>query len=130
MRVAHERASVAMRIIVYTGKGGVGKTSIAAAPAVRAAELGHRTLILSTDLAHSLADSFDTPLGPEPVQVAPLLWAQEPDVHHNMQTHRDVIQEWLKVALTWRGGVNGLGAGEVSIIPGLAALSKLVVLTD
>ena len=51
-----------MRIIVYTGKGGVGKTSIAAATAVRAAELGHRTLVLSTDLAHSLADSLDQPV--------------------------------------------------------------------
>ena len=87
-----------MRIIVYTGKGGVGKTSMAAATALRAAELGHRTLVLSTDLAHSLGDSFDTRLGPEPTEVAPLLWAQEPDVHHNMQTHWGVIQEWLKVA--------------------------------
>ena len=108
-----------MRVIVYTGKGGVGKTSIAAATAVRAAELGHRTLVLSTDLAHSLADSLDLPLGPEPTEVAPLLWAQEPDVHHNMQTHWGTIQEWLKAALAWRGGVDGLVAEEVSIIPGM-----------
>ncbi len=102
---------------MYTGKGGVGKTSIAAATAVRAAELGHRTLVLSTDLAHSLADSLDLPLGPEPTKVAPRLWAQEPDVHHNMQTHWGTIQEWLKAALAWRGGVDGLVAEEVSIIP-------------
>jgi arsenite-transporting ATPase len=119
-----------MRIIVYTGKGGVGKTSIAASTAARAAELGHRTLILSTDLAHSLADSFDTQLGPEPTQLAPLLWAQEPDVHHNMQTHWGVIQEWLKVALTWRGGVDGLIADEVSIIPGMEELSNLLSIDD
>ena len=60
-----------MRILVYTGKGGVGKTSIAAATAARSAELGYRTLVLSTDVAHSLADSLDTKLGPEPTQVAP-----------------------------------------------------------
>jgi arsenite/tail-anchored protein-transporting ATPase len=77
IRLAYARVCQGMRIIVYTGKGGVGKTSMAAATAVRAAELGHRTLVLSTDLAHSLADSFDTHLGPEPVQAAPLLWAQE-----------------------------------------------------
>jgi len=119
-----------MRIIVYTGKGGVGKTSIAAATAVRAAELGHRTLVLSTDLAHSLADSLDLPLGPEPTEVAPLLWAQEPDVHHNMQTHWGTIQEWLKAALSWRGGVDGLVAEEVSIIPGMEELSNLLCIDD
>ena len=54
-----------MRILVYTGKGGVGKTSVAAATAVRCAALGYRTVVLSTDLAHSLADSLDIPLGPE-----------------------------------------------------------------
>ena len=54
------------RIILYTGKGGVGKTTVSAATALRAAELGHRTVVLSTDSAHSLADSFDVPLGPEP----------------------------------------------------------------
>ena len=75
---AFARVSEGMRIIVYTGKGGVGKTSIAAATAVRAAELGHRTLVLSTDLAHSLADSLDLPLGSEPAEVAPLLWARTP----------------------------------------------------
>ena len=119
-----------MRIIVYTGKGGVGKTSIAAATAVRAAELGHRTLVLSTDLAHSLADSLDLPLGPEPTEVAPLLWAQEPDVHHNMQTHWGTIREWLKAALAWRGGVDGLVAEEVSIIPGMEELSNLLCIDD
>lgn len=119
-----------MRIIVYTGKGGVGKTSIAAATAVRAAELGHRTLVLSTDLAHSLADSLDLPLGPEPTEVAPRLWAQEPDVHHNMQTHWGTIQEWLKAALAWRGGVDGLVAEEVSLIPGMEELSNLLCIDD
>ncbi len=68
------------RIIVYTGKGGVGKTSIAAATGLLAAHRGYRTIVLSTDAAHSLADSFDMPLGPEPVRVADNLWGQESDV--------------------------------------------------
>ena len=66
-----------MRIILYLGKGGVGKTTIAAATALRSAELGYKTLVASTDIAHSLADSLDTPLGAKPVEVADRLWAQE-----------------------------------------------------
>ncbi len=58
-----------MRIIVHTGKGGVGKTSISAATALRCAELGLRTIVISTDTAHSLADSLDVKIGPEPVQI-------------------------------------------------------------
>ena len=85
-----------MRIILYTGKGGVGKTSVSAATAVRAAQRGYRTLVMSTDLAHSLADSFDVRLAPEPIEVAPNLWAQETDVYHNLRTHWGRIQEWLR----------------------------------
>ncbi|MBI3959299.1 MAG: P-loop NTPase, partial [Chloroflexi bacterium] len=55
-----------MRIILYTGKGGVGKTTVAAATALRAAEFGHRTIVLSTDIAHSLSDSFDVELSHDP----------------------------------------------------------------
>jgi arsenite-transporting ATPase len=76
-----------MRILVYTGKGGVGKTSVAAATALRCARLGHRTCVLSTDAAHSLADSLDIPLGPEPRPVAANLWAQEVDVHYSIRKH-------------------------------------------
>jgi len=73
-----------MRVMLYTGKGGVGKTTISAATAVRCAELGYRTVVLSTDLAHSLADSFDTNLGPEPRQLAENLWAQESAIYYNL----------------------------------------------
>ena len=58
-----------MRIILYLGKGGVGKTTVAAATAVRSAELGYRTLVASTDIAHSLADSFDIPLDDKPKEI-------------------------------------------------------------
>lgn len=69
-----------MRNIIFTGKGGVGKTSIAAATALRAADMGYRTLIMSTDPAHSLGDSLDVQLGPSPVKVAENLWGQEVSV--------------------------------------------------
>lgn len=65
-----------VRIVVYTGKGGVGKTSIAAASAILCAARGYRTIVLSTDIAHSLADALDVELGPEPSEIAPNLWAQ------------------------------------------------------
>lgn len=65
-----------MRLILYLGKGGVGKTTTAAATAARAAELGHRTLVVSTDVAHSLADALDHPLGALPTQLTDKLWAR------------------------------------------------------
>lgn len=114
-----------MRIILYTGKGGVGKTSVSAATAVRAAQRGYRTLVMSTDLAHSLADSLDVPLGPEPVQVAPNLWAQETDVYHNLRTHWGRIQEWLRSLLAWRK-VDDIVADEVSVLPGMEELANLL----
>ena len=69
-----------MRILLYSGKGGVGTTSVAAATAVRCAELGYRTIVISTDSAHSLADSFEQALGATPTRVADNLWGQELDV--------------------------------------------------
>ena len=76
-----------MRIILYLGKGGVGKTTVAAATAVRSAELGYKTLVASTDIAHSLADSFDKPLDAVPVQLAENLWAQEISVAVPLPAH-------------------------------------------
>ena len=69
-----------MRIMLYTGKGGVGKTTIAAATALKCADLGYRTLTLSTDTAHSLADSFDLAAGQTPTEIAKNLWAQQTDL--------------------------------------------------
>ena len=115
-----------MRILVYTGKGGVGKTSVAAATAVRCAEMGYRTVVLSTDLAHSLADSLDLPLGPEPSQVASNLWAQETDIYNNLQTHWGVVQEWLSAILRWSGEVDALVADELTVLPGMDELANLL----
>src|SRR5260221_11786583 len=74
-----------MRIILYLGKGGVGKTTVAAATAVRSALLGKRTLVVSTDLAHSLADCLNTQLASDPRPLSPNLWAQEVNVLDEMR---------------------------------------------
>jgi arsenite-transporting ATPase len=113
-----------VRIILYTGKGGVGKTSTAAATALRCAERGQRTIVLSTDIAHSLADSFDMPLSPEPVQVAPNLWAQESDVYFNVARYYGVVKEWMHTLFTWRG-LDDVMAEELAIVPGMDELASL-----
>ncbi len=121
-----------MRILLYTGKGGVGKTSIAAATALRCADLGYRTAVVSTDAAHSLADSFDLPIGNEPVEIAPRLKAQEIDVLHQMDKYWGTVQEWLTSVLSWRG-MDKLIADEASVLPGmdeLASLLQIVYLHD
>ncbi len=107
-----------MRILLYTGKGGVGKTSAAAATALRCAELGYRTVVLSTDTAHSLADSFDLPLGPEPVGIGPNLWGQEADVYYSIEKHWATLQQYLAAVFTWQG-IGDLLAEEIAVIPGM-----------
>jgi arsenite-transporting ATPase len=114
-----------MRIILYTGKGGVGKTSVAAATGLRAAELGHRTIIISTDAAHSLADSLDQPLGAEPTPVVPNLWAQEVDIYHEIQIHWGTLQTYMASVLSWRG-VDSLVAEEMTAFPGMEELASLL----
>ncbi len=114
-----------MRIILYTGKGGVGKTTVAAATALRAAELGHRTIVMSTDAAHSLGDSLDVKLGPEPLQVAENLWAQETDVYYNLRNWWGTVQEWLTALLAWQGMAE-LQAEEIAILPGMEELANLL----
>jgi len=107
-----------MRIIVHTGKGGVGKTSISAATALRCAEMGLRTIVLSTDTAHSLGDSFDIALGPEPIQLRDNLWAQEVDARYSMDKYWGKVQQYM-VALFTKRGVQDVVAEEVTILPGL-----------
>ncbi len=107
-----------MRIIVHTGKGGVGKTSISAATALRCAEMGLRTMVISTDTAHSLADSLDVTIGPEPVQIHNNLWAQEVDARYSMEKYWGKFQEYMVKLFTQRG-VEEIVAEEVTILPGL-----------
>lgn len=114
-----------VRIILYTGKGGVGKTSVAAATALRCAELGYRTVVLSTDAAHSLSDSFDTALGPEPVEVNPGLFGQEIDILYQMEKHWGKVREYMASLLAWRG-MDDLIAEEASVLPGMEELASLL----
>lgn len=114
-----------MRIILYTGKGGVGKTTVSAATALRAAELGYRTLVISTDPAHSLADAFDLELGPEPTVVAENLWGQEINVLEELRVHWGEVQSYL-VALFATRGVDEVIAEEMAVFPGLEELCSLL----
>ena len=113
------------RVILYTGKGGVGKTSIAAATAVLAARRGLRTVVLSTDSAHSLGDSFDLKLTPEPQQIAERLWAQECDVYFNMEKYWGTVQRWMESLLAWEGFDRAL-ADELVVLPGMDELASLL----
>ncbi len=96
----------------------MGKTSVAAATALCAAERGTRTLVLSTDAAHSLGDVFDRPLGPEPVELGPNLHGQEVDVHYSVEQHWGKLQRYVRDLFRWRGLDNVL-AEEMSVLPGM-----------
>lgn len=113
------------RIILYAGKGGVGKTSVAAATALCCADLGYRTVVVSTDAAHSLSDSFDRPLGPELTQIEPNLWGQEIDVLHQMDKYWGNVQRYMSTVLSWRG-LDDLIAEEVTVLPGMEELASLM----
>lgn len=117
------------RIIVYSGKGGVGKTSVAAATALACAERGLRTIVVSTDMAHSLADSFDIALGPEPVEIAPRLWGQQSDVYHNIRKYWGTIQSYIASVFQWRG-LDEVMAEELTVIPGMDELSSLLWIAE
>lgn len=107
-----------MRIILYLGKGGVGKTTTAAATALRSAELGYKTLVASTDIAHSLADSLDRPLAAQPVKVADNLWAQEISVVADIHNYWGKLQEFSSNIIVGRG-ISRVVADELSAFPGM-----------
>jgi arsenite-transporting ATPase len=112
-------------VILYTGKGGVGKTTVAAATAVRCAQLGQRTLVISTDAAHSLGDSLDFPLGEDPKKVATNLWAQEVNALHQLESHWDRIRIYLS-SLFSSQGVDDIVAEELASPPGMEEIASLM----
>jgi arsenite-transporting ATPase len=112
------------RVLLFTGKGGVGKTTTAAATAVRCADAGLRTIVLSTDPAHSLADAFDVPLGPLPAPITPNLFGHQLDPQERMEESWHEIQGYLRELFSW-AGVDGLEAEELSVIPGLDEIFSL-----
>ncbi|WP_448599672.1 TRC40/GET3/ArsA family transport-energizing ATPase [Thermoleptolyngbya sp.] len=114
-----------MRVILMTGKGGVGKTSVAAATGLRCAELGYRTLVLSTDPAHSLADSFDMELGHDPRLVKPKLWGAELDALMELEGNWGAVKRYITQVLQARG-LEGVEAEELAILPGMDEIFSLV----
>lgn len=118
-----------MRVIIYTGKGGVGKTSAAAASACRIARTGKRVLIMSTDQAHSLGDSFDRKLGREPVNIMDNLDALEIDTIYEGEKSWGSIKNYFKELLTTK--VNGgIEVEELLVFPGLEELFSLFKILD
>lgn len=118
-----------MRILLFTGKGGVGKTSLAAATALQAARRGVKTLVLSTDPAHSLSDALDRELGPEPQEVIPNLFAQEFDVYYSMKKHWSNIRE-LMLSVFKMQGIENVVAEELSALPGMEEASAFLWLEE
>lgn len=114
-----------MRILLFTGKGGVGKTTAAAATALQCARRGYRTLVVSTDPAHSLSDALNVELGPEPTRVADNLWGQEFDVYYSMKKHWDSMRQLMLTVFRWKG-VKNIVAEELSVLPGMEEASAFL----
>lgn len=114
-----------MRLILFTGKGGVGKTTLAAATALLSSKKGHKTLVISTDAAHSLSDSFDTSLGNRPRQLAPRLYGQEINALEEIEKKWGDIKSYLS-SLFASQGVNDIEAEELSVFPGMEELFSLM----
>ena len=116
---------MADRLLLFTGKGGTGKTTCAAATGLKAARRGKRTLVLSSDPAHSLSDAFDAELGPEPRKVAPNLHAQEVDLYYSMQKYWGNMRELMLSVFRWQG-VEQVAAEELAALPGMNEGSVLL----
>ena len=112
------------RVLLFTGKGGVGKTTCAAATALACARRGQRTLVLSTDPAHSLADAVDRPLGPEPREIAPRLDAMEVDMYYSMRKYWGNMRELVRAVLRFQGA-DAVAAEELAALPGMGEGSAL-----
>lgn len=113
-----------MRIILITGKGGVGKTTVSAATAIKSADLGHSTLVMSTDPAHSLADAFDVELGDSPTSVVSNLDAQQIDSQLRLEESWGEVRDHLTELFDW-SGLKGIEAEELTVFPGMDEIFSL-----
>ncbi len=118
-----------MRILLVTGKGGVGKTTVAAATALRAADLGHRTLVMSTDPAHSLADAFDLQMGDSATELSDRLWGQQIDSQERLDQSWGKVRDYLTELFDW-SGLEGIEAEELSVFPGMDEIFALAEVRD
>jgi arsenite-transporting ATPase len=124
-----------LRIIFFAGKGGVGKTSVAAATGIKAAEMGHKTVIMSLDVAHSLSDIFDLDRDlfdqskGRPVEVSKNLWVQELDISEEMEKNWGDIHRYLSTLLNTTG-LDTILAEELAILPGMEEISLLLYINS
>lgn len=118
-----------MRVLLVTGKGGVGKTTVSAATAVRASELGYRTLVMSTDPAHSLADAFQLEFGDHPTQVTPHLAAQQINSQQRLEESWGEVRDALTDLFDW-SGLKGIEAEELTVFPGMDEIFSLATVRD
>lgn len=118
-----------MRTILYSGKGGVGKTTVSAATALKAAQLGYKTLVISTDPAHSLADSLDQHVGDRPTPIADNLWAMEINVLTDIKFYWDELQSYMTGLLMTRG-FDKVVAEELAVAPGMEEVCSLLHLNQ
>ena len=114
-----------MRVLLFTGKGGVGKTTVAAATAAAASRAGSRVMVMSTDPAHSLADSFDSEISSGVTQLGEHLWGQQIDAQERLEQNWREIQEYFISLMNW-AGVDTIQAEELSVIPGLDEIFALI----
>jgi len=118
------RRTTSMRIIIYTGKGGVGKTSVAAATALRSAALGHKTVLISTDAAHSLSDSLEVQLSGKIANIEKNLDGIEVDIQYELETRWVEIQKFFSDFLASQG-MDSVTAQEMAVFPGMELMSAL-----
>ncbi len=114
-----------MRIILFTGKGGVGKTTLSAGTGAYLSELGKKVLVVSVDPAHSLSDVLEEDIGPEPKKIYKNFYAQEIDVYYSIEKFWGVLKEYLKSLLRWQG-IDDILAEEMSVLPGMEEVSSFL----
>ena len=124
-----------MRVILYTGKGGVGKTTISAATGLKLASLGHKTIVISLDVAHSLRDSFDSEehliakSNEKQIQINDNLWIQEINVQEAIIEYWDEVYNYIRSLLN-RSGLESLVAEEIAVFPGMEEICALLYINQ